>query len=155
MNVSRAISALAVFATATVAIGAASAAAPGHASIVIRHQTAGCHTWSVDGGAFKARQVVALKRGAWIVVTNNDIMPHTLIKTSGPALRMVNLKTPNIVGLRGHFGPGAMAHIGAKVRVTFSAPGVYHLTTKPGEDYMKAPATMGEDNVLRLTVKVS
>ena len=41
------------------------------------------------------------------------------------------------------------------MKVTFSKAGVYKLTTKPGEDYMKGMKTIGEDNVLRLTVKVS
>src|SRR6476646_4402603 len=40
-------------------------------------------------------------------------------------------------------------------RLTFTNDGVYRLTTKPGEDYMKGMKTIGEDNVLRLTVTVT
>ena len=47
--------------------------------------------------------------------------------------------------------------MGASLKVTFTQPGVYHFTTKPGEDYpgMNGMKTIGEDNVLRLTVVVS
>jgi len=70
-----------------------------------------------------------------------DVMPHKLVKTNGPAI---------------HFaGKPNMNHMNASVKVTFSKAGTYKLTTKPGEDYMKGMKTIGEDNVLRLTVKVS
>lgn len=52
-------------------------------------------------------------------------------------------------------GPGLMAHMGATVKVSFTRPGVYRFTTKAGEDYMPGVKTIGEDNVLRLTVRVS
>ena len=133
---------LAAAAVAGVAFAALASAgsAPGHATVLIRHQVRGCHTWSVNGGPFRAIQTVALRRGGWIAVTNDDVMPHKLVKTSGPALRL---------------GPVAMSHMGAKVKVTFSHAGVYRFTTKPGEDYMKGMKTIGEDNVLRLTVRVA
>ena len=38
--------------------------------------------------------------------------------------------------------------------VTFTKPGVYKFTTKAGEDFMSGVKTIGEDNVLRLTVTV-
>ncbi len=121
--------------------GAASAAsAPGHASLLIRHQTRGCHTWSVNGGPFKASQSITLRRGGWLTVTDNDVMSHKLVLTSGPALRIAH---------------PMLNHTGASVKVTFAKPGVYHFTTKPGEDYMSGVKTIGEDNVLRLTVHVS
>jgi plastocyanin len=128
-------------ATAVVA-GTASAATPAaHLSIVIRHQMRGCHTWSVDGGVWKATQAVTVRRGGSITVKNNDVMPHQLVKTSGPALQ---------IPLR-----GAMAHMGATLKVTFVQAGTYRFTTKAGEDYMPGMKTIGEDNVLRLTVTVS
>ena len=88
------------------------------------------------------------------MVTNDDVMPHKLVETSGPSIRMLNLKTPMGTGLHGTFGPGMMAHMGAMTKVLFARPGVYRFTTKPGEDYMKGIETIGEDNVLRLTVRV-
>jgi hypothetical protein len=143
--------------TAALAAGAAGAAtAPGQASLVIRHQVRGCHTWSVNGGPFAAGQTIALRRGGWITVVNNDVMPHKVVKTSGPAVEVENLRTSMMgMGLRGRFGPGMMAHMGATVKISFAHSGVYHFTTKAGEDYMAGMKTVGEDNVLRLTVEVS
>lgn len=121
--------------------GAASAASStGHASLLIRHQVRGCHSWSVNGGAFKPSQSITLHRGGWLTVTDNDIMSHRLIETSGPALRIAH---------------PTLSHTGATLKVTFVKPGVYHFTTKAGEDYMSGMKTIGEDNVLRLTVVVS
>jgi len=77
-----------------------------------------------------------------ITFLDNDIMSHKLLKTSGPAVR---------------YRPGpAMRHMSASVRVTFGKVGVYRFTTKLGEDYPgMAMKTIGEDNVLRLTVRVT
>jgi hypothetical protein len=145
----------AAIAVAAVAAAAAPASVSGHASLVIRHQVRGCHAWSVDGGAFGATQSVTIRRGGWITVTNNDVMPHALIKTHGPAVHMSNLSTS--MGMMGHHGstaPGVMARMGATTKVVFSTAGVYRFTTKAGEDYMSGMKTIGEDNVLRLTVTV-
>ena len=121
--------------------GAASAvSAPGHASILIRHAVHGCHTWSANGDAFKASQSITLRRGGVLTVTNTDVMPHTLILTSGPSLRIAH---PTL----GHMMTWAL-------KVTLTKPGTYHFTTKAGEDYMSGIKTIGEDNVLKLTVVV-
>ena len=120
---------------------AATTKAPKSSTIMIRHQTRGCHTWSVNGGAYRATQSTSLARGGTITFMNMDVMPHKLLKTSGPAI---------------HFaGKPNMNHMNASVKVRFTKAGVYRFTTKPGEDYMKGMKTIGEDNVLRLTVKVS
>jgi plastocyanin len=131
---------LAVAIAALAVAGTASASSP-QASILIRHQVRGCHTWSVNGGAFKASQTVTLRRGTLLSVTNNDVMPHTLVLVSGPKLRIA---------------PATLGHMGAVAKLTFTRPGVYHFVTKAGEDYpsMAGMKTVGEDNVLRLTVTV-
>jgi plastocyanin len=118
------------------------AAAPGHASVVIRHQVRGCHTWAVNGGIFKASHSITLQRGGTLVVTDNDVMSHKLVLTSGPALRLAH---------------PLLSHMGASLKVTLTRPGVYHFTTKAGEDYpsMSGMKTIGEDNVLKLTVVVT
>jgi plastocyanin len=137
------ISLILTLAVALVVASAASAApATSHATLVIRHQVHGCHAWSVNGDAFKATQSLALRRGSTLTLTNNDVMPHTLVLTSGPALRIAH---------------PTLGHMGTSLRITLTRPGVYHFTTKPGEDYpmMKALKTIGEDNVLKLTVVVS
>jgi len=83
------ISLLLVVATAAaLAVAAVSAAAPGSASLVIRHQTRGCHSWALNGGPFKAKQSITLRHGGTLTVTDNDVMSHTLVLTSGPTLRI-------------------------------------------------------------------
>jgi hypothetical protein len=126
---------------AALAAGVSSAATPTHASLLIRHQVRGCHSWSVNGGAFRASQTIVLRRGGSITVRNIDVMPHKLIETAGPAVRFVG--RPN------------MNHMSASVKAIFPKAGIYRFTTKAGEDYMPGMKTVGEDNVLRLTVKVS
>jgi plastocyanin len=128
------------FALGLAGTASAAASAPGHDSLLIRHQMRGCHTWSANGGAFKVSQSVTLRHGGWLAVTNNDVMPHTLVLSSGPALRIAHPK---------------LGHMGASLKITLTKPGVYHFTTKPGEDYMAGMKTIGEDNVLKLTVTVS
>jgi plastocyanin len=133
---------LAALAIGGVVAGAASSATPSarNASVLIRHQQRGCHAWSVNGGAFKPTQSIALRHGSRLTVTNDDVMPHKLVLVSGPTLK---------------FGPAMLGRPGATVKLTFSKPGVYRFTTKPGEDYVSGIKTIGEDNVLRMTVVVS
>jgi hypothetical protein len=108
--------------------------------LVIRHQLRGCHSWSLDGGAYKASQTISLKRGVHLSVGNNDVMPHKLVKLAGP----------NVT-----FAPSAtMNSVGAMTEIRFSKAGVYRFTTKAGADYTKGIKTSGEDNVLRLKVVV-
>jgi hypothetical protein len=122
------------------ALPAAGATAPTVATVTIRHQTRGCHSWSVNGNAYAAKQSVALARGGTLVFTDNDVMAHTLVKVAGPSVRMY---TP------------AMKHMGATSTVAFTHRGTYVFTTKEGEDFMAGVKTVGPDNVLRLTVRVS
>jgi hypothetical protein len=141
----RTISMLAAVILAALFAGAASAAlshlSPSPASVVIRHQTRGCHSWSVNGSPFAAAQKIVLKVGASLKVTNDDVMPHQLVQTSGPKV---------IVPARAR-----LAHMGAFTTVTFAHKGVYLFTTRAGEDYMKGVKTIGEDNILRLKVTVA
>jgi hypothetical protein len=131
------------------------AAAPRTTSVTIRHQVRGCHAWSVNGGPFAASHTVGLARGGSIRFTNNDVMPHTLIKRSGPGVRMRNGSTmPMGMGMHGPAAPGVMKHMGATTTVFFSHAGTYVFRTRPGEDYMSGFNTVGPDNVLTLTVDV-
>jgi hypothetical protein len=121
--------------------GSALAAAPRSATLTIRHQQHGCHSWSFSGSSWKASQAITLRRGATLKVVDNDIMPHKLVQLSGPR---ATLTRP------------AMAHMGATATVRFLARGTYVFKTRAGEDYpmnMKME-TVGEDNVLRLVVTV-
>ena len=124
---------------ASVALVGAAAAAPKSATLTIRHQMKGCHTWAFTGGAWNATQSVTLARGAKLTVVDNDVMPHKLVQLSGPQAK---LNTP------------AMKHMGAQATVVFSKVGNYVFGTKAGEDYTSGVKTIGEDNVLRLVVTV-
>jgi len=129
-----------LFALAALAVTSA-APAGSTATIAIRHETRGCHSWAYNSGPFKASLSVRVSRGTVLRITNNDVMPHKLVQTAGPKLKLVH---PN------------MAKMAASATVTFPAKGVYRFTTKPGEDYKWAASmkTVGEDHVLRLTVTV-
>lgn len=110
------------------------------ATVVIRHQRAHCHAWSLNGDVFAADQVAQLGVGDSVKVRNNDVMSHRLVELSGPAATITS---------------AAMDKMGATSSVVFSKPGTYVFGTKPGEDYTKGVVTTGNDNVLRMTVKVA
>jgi plastocyanin len=120
---------------------ATTAGAAKNRTITIMHQTRGCHAWAVNGGRYSASLKMHITRGATIRFIDNDVMSHKLIKKSGSAV---------------HFtGNRAMSHMGASVKATFSKAGTYKFVTKAGEDYAGVHVkTVGEDNVLRLTVNV-
>jgi plastocyanin len=142
-------------AAAAVSVSAALAAAAPSAQIVITHIKKGCHSWSVNGGAFKPSQQLALRSGGYVTIKNNDVMPHTLIQTAGPktTIKLVAAAMGGM-GMKGKIGPNMMGHMGATLRVDFSKPGTYKFTTKAGEDYVDAFPTIGEDHVFRLVVVV-
>ena len=154
MKITSTIPLLALLFSAGALASGASAAGSG-STLVIRHQLQGCHSWSANGDAYKPAQAIKLHRGASLSVTNNDVMPHKLIETSGPAVTFTRLKAGMGMGLKGTFAPAMLPRMGSSSKVTFTKPGVYKFTTKAGEDYMTGVKTVGEDNVLRLTVIVS
>ena len=132
--------ALAVAALAALTVTSA-APAGGTATIAIRHQMRGCHSWSFNSGPFKASLAVTVRAGTVLKVTNNDVMPHKLIQSAGPKVRFTQ---PNLI------------KVGSSATVKLTQQGVYRFTTKPGEDYSWAGSmkTIGEDHVLLLTVRV-
>ncbi|MDX6628458.1 MAG: hypothetical protein QOH00_704 [Gaiellales bacterium] len=133
----------------------AAGSATNPSTLVIRHQTHGCHSWSLDGGAYKPSQAVTIRRGGSLIVTNNDVMPHKLIETSGPAVTITRLSAGMAgMGLKGKFPPAMMARMRSAAKVSFTKAGIYKFTTKAGEDYMSGIKTIGDDNVLKLTVTV-
>ncbi len=122
---------------------AAPALSGSSATITIRHQVRGCHTWSFNGGAYKASQSISLAKGTKLTVIDIDIMPHKLVQVSGPTLKLP--------------ASAAMHKMGASTTFAFTKAGTYKFTTKPGEDYMSMSShmkTIGEDYVLKLTVVV-
>ena len=133
----------AALALAALAALVVTSAAPAHstATVTIRHQMRGCHSWSFNSGPFKASQSITLKAGAVLRFTNNDVMPHKLVQAAGPKMRMVH---PN------------MLKMASSATVKLTQKGIYRFTTRAGEDYAWAGSmkTVGEDNVLHLTVRV-
>jgi plastocyanin len=101
----------------------------------------GCHSWAFNSGPFKASQSITLRVGAVLRFTNNDVMPHQLVQAAGPKMRLVHPK---------------MIKMPSSATVKLTQRGLYRFTTKPGEDYAWAGSmkTVGEDNVLHLTVRV-
>jgi plastocyanin len=130
-----------VAATAIAAVAASSAVAGSSVGVTIKHQLRGCHTWAVAGHAYAPSQNVKVAAGTSLTFTNIDVMPHTLVQLSGPKLA---LRAPK------------MGHMNARTTIVLKTPGVYKFKTVAGEDYPSAgePKTIGEDNVLRLTVVV-
>ena len=133
----------AALALAVLAALAVTSAAPagGGATMTIRHQMRGCHSWSFNSGPFKASQSVSVKAGTVLRFTNNDVMPHKLVQAAGPKVRLTH---PNMVKMA------------SSATVKLTQKGVYRFTTRAGEDYAWAGSmkTVGEDNVLSLTVRV-
>ena len=130
-----------VLAAAAAAIAVPAASAGTTATITISHQMKGCHMWQLGDANPKVNLAVTVKAGAVIRFVDNDIMPHRLIQQAGPKLTLVK---------------PSMKHMSASTSVRFAHAGVYRFTTKAGEDYawVKSMKTIGEDNVLHLTVHV-
>ena len=146
-----------IVAVAAVAVlGIASSASAGSSTtILIRHQTRGCHAWSAGvGKTYKAAQSLTLAAGSSVTIVNNDAMAHKLIQTSGPRVTITKAASTMMDMSHEFKGPGVMAHSGASVKIVFTKAGIYKFKTRFGEDYMKMPDTVGEDNTLTLKVVV-
>jgi hypothetical protein len=130
-----------LFVAAAALLAVPTASADGTTTITISHQTKGCHMWQLGDGNPKVNLSVTVKAGTVLRFLNNDIMPHRLIQQRGPKL---TLTRPN------------MNRMSASTSVKLAHAGVYRFTTKAGEDYawMKSMKTIGEDNVLHMTVHV-
>lgn len=151
---------LAVVSLGVLAVGAVApaAAAPSaqSGSIVIRHQLRGCHTWSLNGGPYKAALDVRLGRGGSLTITNLDPMVHKLLQGAGPAVGMRTIAHAHMkmVGMHTITGRGVMSHMGSAVTVSFPRAGLYRFTTRDLGEYFELEA-IGEDNDLMLSVRVS
>lgn len=154
MTRTRSIPLLALAALAATVTAAAAAAAPTQAWLNIRHQVRGCHSWSLNGNAYAPSQAVTIRLGGSIIVTNDDVMPHKLIETSGTPVVYTRIVGGGFSRLK-TYPPAMLVRMGATSKITFAKVGVYYFTTKPGNDLMPNVKTVGPDNVLRLTVRVA
>lgn len=141
--------------SAVLALPAPAAAPARSASVVIRHELRGCHTWSLNGGSYRAELAVSLARGGSLRITNNDPMVHKLIPQGGPRALMRTLPHDHMksVGLHRITGRGVMNHMGAALKLTFPTAGVYRFTTEDLGDYFELKGE-GEHNHLMLRVTV-
>jgi hypothetical protein len=137
------------------------AAPPRSASLQINHFVRGCHNWSLNGGRYRVNQVVNLRRGGSLLVTNDDLMVQDLVKTSGPALHMALVRQSHMgsmhmtMPMEGKPSRYAMAHMGAQVKVTFPTAGTYHFRLIDRGDYFNNIKTVGPDNPPTLVVDVA
>lgn len=132
---------LALITLVALAVAGSAAAAPRNATLTIKHQMSGCHSWSFGGQVGHATQTIKLAHGGNLTVVDNDVMPHMLIQVSGPKASLTGVAMRRM---------GAQAHIGFKVK------GTYVFKTRAGDDYAwaKSTKTVGEDSVLKLVVTV-
>ena len=157
----RTVAFLALSSLAALTVTGLSSAAPKSASLHINHFVHGCHSWSLNGGAYHPRQVVQLATGGSLVVTNDDLMVQDLVKTSGPAVTMALIRQSHMstmhmtMPMNGKPSPYAMSHMGAQVKVTFAHAGSYRFKLVDRGDYFANIKTVGEDNSPTLTVTVS
>ena len=131
---------LALITLVALALTGSALAAPKSATLTIRHEIRGCHSWSQNGTSWRPSQAISLSRGGVLKVINHDVMPHTLIQVSGPKATVAG---------------AMMNHMAASSRVTFRTKGTYVFKTRAGEDYMTGTKTIGADKVLRLVVTVA
>lgn len=140
------------------AVSVGSAATSGSPTLTIQHQVKGCHSWSLNGGKVHVSQIVRLKAGGSLTITNTDVMPHQLMKrTGGPVvIRLVNQGNLSIGTLKTPYAVGLMPHMSAVLKLVFAKAGVYTFISKAGDDYKGlAVKTTGEDNILKLKVIVA
>ena len=153
--------ALLAFSVLAVALAPTAVAAPSSASLQISHFVRGCHSWSLNGGAYRVHQALNLARGGSLRVTNDDLMVQDLVETSGPGVRMALVRQSHMGKMRmtmpmeGKPSAYAMSHMGAQVKVTFPTAGIYHFRLIDRGDYFDNIKTVGPDHKPTLTVTVT
>jgi len=130
---------LLVIAAALVAVSPAAGGST--ATITISHEMKGCHMWQLGSAKLAPTLKIAVAKGTTLRFVNNDIMPHKLVQLAGPR---ATLARPN------------MNRLSAVSTAKLARAGTYRFTTRAGEDYkmFAGHKTIGEDAVLRLTVRV-
>lgn len=154
----RAISTTVIAALAAMFTAAALAAPAVNNTLVISHIVKGCHTWSLNGAPPAVNQLIKLHVGQSFTIRNTDVMPHQLVKLSGPPVSM-KLVSSGMMGkstgmMKAPYAAGLMPHMSSTLRLTFRTAGVYTLKTLTGEDYFAGVKTVGADNLLKLRVVV-
>ena len=131
-----------VLAVAAVGVptGAAAAVSP-TVRMTIVHVVQGCHVWGdVSSNALGPSRTLTVKRGTHLQIRVNCPMSFDFVQLSGPALAL-----------------GATRSYPGTVRtIVFARKGVYRLrATNVESSEQMGMTTIGADNVLVLTVRVS
>ena len=120
--------------------GAAAAVSP-TVRMTIVHVVQGCHNWGdVSGNALGPTRTITVKRGTHLQIRVNCPMSFDFVQLSGPALAL-----------------GATRSYPGTVRtLVFAKKGVYRIqATNVESSEQMGMTTIGADNVLVLTVRVS
>jgi len=127
-------------AAVAVATGGA-AAASSTVRLTIVHVVQGCHVWGdVNGNAFGPSRTLKVKRGTAVSIRVNCPMSFDFVQLAGPKLAL----------------GASLTHAGTVRTLVFAKRGVYKLqATNVESSAQMGMATLGPDNVLVLTVKVS
>ena len=128
------------FAAVGVATGGA-AAASSTVRLTIVHVVQGCHVWGdVNGNALKASQTLKVKRGTKVAIRINCPMSFDFVQLAGPKLAL----------------GASLTQAGTVRTLVFAKRGVYKLqATNVESSEQMGMTTLGADNVLVLTVRVS
>ena len=120
--------------------GAAAAASP-TVRMTIVHVVQGCHSWGTDlSQALGPTRTIAVKHGTQLQIRVNCPMSFDFVQLSGPALALGDPRSY----------PGTVRTI------VFVRKGVYRLqATNVESSEQMGMTTIGADNVLVLTVRVS
>jgi hypothetical protein len=128
------------FAALGIATGGAAAVSP-TVRLTIVHAVQGCHMWGdVDGQALGRTRAISLKRGGRISIRINCPMSFDFVQLAGPRLALGAPRTFS----------------GTARTIVFARPGVYRFkATNVETSAQQRLATLGTDNTLLLTVRVS
>ena len=119
--------------------GAAAASATVRLTIV--HVVQGCHNWGdVNGQPLGPSRTLKVKRGTKVTIRINCPMSFEFVQLAGPRLPL----------------GASLTHAGTVRTLVFAKRGVYKLrATNVESSEQMGLATLGPDNVLVLTVRVS
>ncbi len=136
----RRFSAAIAFAVIGIPTGAAAVASP-TVRLTIVHVVQGCHSWGdVASNALGPSRTIAVKRGTRLQIRMNCPMSFDFAQLAGPALALGDPRSY----------PGTVRTI------VFAKKGVYKLqATNVESSEQMGMTTIGADNVLVLTVRVS
>jgi hypothetical protein len=128
------------FAAVAVATGGA-AAASSTVRLTIVHVVQGCHVWGdVSGNPLSASRTLKVKRGTKLAIRINCPMSFDFVQLAGPKLAL----------------GASLTHAGTVRTLVFAKRGIYKLqATNVESSEQMGMTTLGPDNVLVLTVRVS